>query len=172
MQCIGMGEKEFFLFPMHCIKKGDEFMASQMPHTYTGYGPKYDTDGKTVIGEQVIVSKTAQDANTYVNPADVKNAVEQLRTTIKTSVDNIQSKLQNVAVDANGKMLKVEDSTMEPIINEAANSLGQIMPGLASTLDDIVSFAESEHDKKQIEYNQEAEAAVRGTAGVTRVEQS
>ncbi len=147
-------------------------MASEVPHTYTGYGPKYDTDGKTIIGEQVITSKTAQDANSYVNPADVKNAVDQLKNTIKNGVDNIQSKLQSVAVDANGKMLKVEDSTMEPIIDEAASSLGQIMPGLTSTFDDVVAFAETEHDKKQIEYNQEAEAAVRGTAGVTRVVQS
>jgi predicted lipoprotein len=147
-------------------------MASQVPHTYTGYGPKYDTDGKTVIGEQVITSKTAQDANTYVNPAEVKAAVDKLRTTVKTNVDNIKSKLQNVAVSANGEMLQVEDHTMEPIINEAANSLGQIGPGLESTFNDIVTFAETEHDKKQIEYNQAAEAEVRGTAGVTRVEQS
>ena len=147
-------------------------MAGQMPHTYTGYGPKYDTDGKTVIGEQVITSKTAEDANSYVDPAKVKSAVDDLKNSIKTGIDDIQNKLRTVSVDANGNMLKIEDATMEPIINEAADSLNQIMPSLSSTFDEVVAFAQTEHDKKQIEYNKAAEEAVRGTAGVTRVEQS
>jgi hypothetical protein len=147
-------------------------MASQVPHTYTGYGPKYDTDGKTVIGEQVITSKTAEDANSYVDPTKVADAVKTLKDTVQKGIDDIQNKLRNVAVDANGNMLKVEDATMEPIINEAADSLGQIVPSLSSTFDDIITFAQTEHDKKQIEYNKAAEDAVKGTAGVTRVEQS
>lgn len=147
-------------------------MALEMPHTYTGYGNQYDSSGNVTATNVVITSQTAQDANSYVNPSEVTKAVDDLKSTLKTSIDDIQGKLRNVSVDANGNMLKVEDATMEPIINAAADSLDQIMPSLTSTLDDIITFANTEHDKKQKEFNDAAESAVRNTSGVISVQMS
>lgn len=148
-------------------------MANETPKTYKGYGDEKDANGNvTSAGTKLIITKTAADANNYVNPSEVKSALEELRDSMNGSnggITRVQKALQNVAVDADGHMLSVEDATMHPTIEAVADSLSQASTSIDSLVSEIQEFAEKAHDNKQIEYNQQAEAEVRGTAGVTRV---
>ena len=143
------------------------------PITFTGYGDEYDEKGNIIShNTKVITSKTGEDANSYVDPGKVAAAVIDLDTTVAAGIDEIKGKLKNVSVGADGKMLMVEDVTMKPVINEAADSLDTIMPSLESGFQEIIDFAVGEHNKKQLEYNQVAYDAVSGTSGVNVVSPS
>ena len=148
-------------------------MANEIPKTYNGYGDDKDANGNIISsGTKLIITKTAEDANNYVNPSDVKKALRDLKDSMNGSnggITRVQKALQNVAVDADGHMLSVEDATMYPTIEAIASGLSQASTSIDKLVAEVQDFAEKEHDKKQIEYNQQAEAEVRGTAGVTRV---
>ena len=139
------------------------------PMTFEGIGDKVDEKGNVIEANVVLVTKTADDANSYVNPGDVASAVADLDATVSKGLEQIRGRLKNVAVDADGNMLSVEDATMEPVINEAAESLDTIMPSLEAGFQDIIDFAVGEHNKKQLEYNRAAYDAVSGTSGVKTV---
>ncbi len=150
-------------------------MANETPKTYIGYGDEKDANGNVISsGTKIIVQKRAEDANNYVNPQEVKAALEKLKDAMNGSdggITRVKNQLENVAVDADGHMLSVEDATMQGPIEQVAASLSQASTSIEQLSADIQDFAEKAHDNKQIEYNQAAEAEVRGTAGVTRVEE-
>ena len=147
-------------------------MAAEVPHQYSGIGYKKDKDGKETTEEVVVAGpEPAQDANSYVDPAKVKAAIDKLRDVTVGAEGNItaiQKKVENVSVDANGSMLSVEDATMEPIIADLAGQIGGIGASLEPGFGDIQQFAQDEHDKKQREYNSEKESEMKTKNGAHR----
>lgn len=153
-------------------------MANQIPHSYTGYGDETDDTGNvTSAGTKLIIGpEKAKDANEeWVNPKEVADAIDKLKdvlTGTSGGITRIKSALENVAVDADGNMLSVEDATMEPVIEESAESLNQIGPALEPEFDEILANAQKMHDEKQQEFNQEKEQEIKEYPGVTKVVQS
>ena len=150
-------------------------MANETPKTYLGYGDDKDANGNVISsGTKLIVQGTAEDANNYVNPADVKAALAKLKDSMNGAnggLTRVKQQLENVAMDADGHMLSVEDATMQGPIEKAASEISGASQSIEKLTEEIQDFAQKTHDNKQIEYNQAKEAEIRGTAGVTRVEE-
>lgn len=149
-------------------------MAKITPKTYVGYGDETDPTTGNVIsaGTKEIVRGTATDANTYVDPEEVKSACEELKEAMNGSgggITKVKNQLKNVSVDADGNMLQIEDATMQPLISATADSLGQASSSVEDLITDIIDYAQKEHDNKQIEYNENKKNEISGTYGVTSV---
>lgn len=149
-------------------------MANITPKTYVGYGNETDPNTGNVIsvGTKEIVRGTATDANTYVDPEEVKGACEELKEAMNGSsggITRIKNQLKNVSVDADGHMLQIEDATMEPLISATADSLDETSSAIEDLVTDIIDYAQKEHDNKQEEYNENKKNEISGTYGVTSV---
>lgn len=133
---------------------------------YTATGTKTETqtatDGSTTTKTVEVTSSpiTAESAKeTYADPDAVKNAIDNINKVLKEEVENVQSALRNVSVDADGNMLSVNDATMEPIINQAADSLSGGLENVSNQFtEEIYEPIVSEFNNKQREYNETAES--------------
>ncbi len=133
---------------------------------YTATGTKTETqtaaDGTTTTKTVEVTSSpiTAESAKeTYADPDAVKNAIDNINKVLKEEVENVQSALRNVSVDADGNMLSVNDATMEPIINQAADSLSGGFENVSNQFtEEIYEPIVSEFNNKQREYNETAES--------------
>ncbi len=136
---------------------------------YTATGKKTTTetaaDGTTTTKTEDVKSSpiTAENAKeTYADPEAVSNAIKHVNAVLKEEVENVQKALRNVSVDADGNMLSVEDATMEPVINEAADSLSGGFEKINEQLiEEIYEPIVSEFNIKQREYNEIAESTAK-----------
>lgn len=136
---------------------------------YTATGTKTTTetatDGTATTKTEEIKSSpiTAENAKeTYADPEAVSNAIKHVNAVLKEEVENVQKALRNVSVDADGNMLSVEDATMEPVINEAADCLsGGIENVNEQLIEEIYDPIVSEFNIKQREYNEIAESTAK-----------
>ncbi len=144
----------------------------EVPHNYSGIGYKKDKDGNDTAEETVVAGpEPAKNANSYVDPAKVAEAIQNLKDVTVGEDGNItaiKTKVETVAVDADGSMLSVEDATMEPIISDLAGQIGGIGASLEPGFEEIQDFAQKEHDKKQLEYNEEKKAEMSTKNGAHR----
>jgi len=144
----------------------------EVPHQYSGIGYKKDDKGQETSEEVVVAGpEPAEDANSYVDPAKVKEAIEKLKNATvgeDGNITKIKQRVESVSVDANGSMLSVEDATMEPVIVDLAGQIGGIGASLEPGFDDIQQFAQDEHDKKQREYNEAKEGEMSTKNGAHR----
>lgn len=92
----------------------------------------------------------------------MSNAIKHVNAVLKEEVENVQKALRNVSVDADGNMLSVEDATMEPVINEAADCLsGGIENVNEQLIEEIYDPIVSKFNIKQREYNEIAESTAK-----------
>ena len=140
---------------MHCIeKKGDEgFMES--PKTYHGY----DETGKCVV------SATATDANTVLNPADVKAAIDNVKSAFEDQFKAIADALRGVSTDASEAVI-VEGTNMKGTIEDTATLLTQVSGQVTQGIDGLYDLAVNAHDEIQAKFNTDAYNACRVTGVV------
>lgn len=137
---------------------------SVYPQTYTGY----DEDNN------VIITRKAENAENYINPKEVRAAIENIKTVVDTGLKQIASSIEKV--ECGKETLVVADKTMQPIVEElAAQIAGQDRSEIAplaiqmeSALEEIYERACDAHDDIQQQLNSQAESAC-WVASVTRV---
>lgn len=140
---------------------------SVYPKTYSGY----DKDGNLKI------TRTAEDATKYINPDEVKTAIEAIKETVNAGLKNIAKAIENIKCGED--TLVVADKTMQPIINELASQIaGQdrdeddaIAPlanQMEEALEEVHECACNACDDIQQKLNSQAESAC-WVVGVTNV---
>lgn len=141
---------------MHCIeKKGDEgYMES--PKAYYGY----DETGKC------ITSAKAQDANDFINPAEVQAAITNVKNTFEDQFKAIADALRDVSTDASEAVI-VEGTNMKGTIEDTATLLTQVSGQVTQGIDALYDLAVAAHDNKQAELNVAAYNACRGPGVVS-----
>lgn len=127
------------------------------PKTYRGY----DKDGN------VLCTVTAVDANEYINPAEVRSALDKVKTVAEEGMENIVKALNNVEPDASEAVI-VQGTKMTETINEVCTAIKDIPENMASSIEEAYPRAVSEHDRLQNEAN---DTAYNGAwiSGVTNV---
>ena len=148
MQCIGMGEKEFFLFPMHCIKKGENNME---PKTYNC----------SVCG----ATYPAPDANGDINPAEIQAAVAKFKTTVEDALRGVVTSLEGVEPDVD-EAVKVQNTSLAPQVEQVCENIKQMGSDIAAAVDAAQLYEKAVliHDQIQEEYNAAAESAAKSCA--------
>lgn len=128
------------------------------PRTYYGY----DNESRCVA------SATALDANTLLNPAEVKAAVDNLENVFTTEMTSIATALHNMTQDANESVI-VQGTSMAGTIEDTATAIVQIPGQVSSSFSELYSYSVQVHDVLQEQANEEARSAVAGASGVVRV---
>ena len=157
MQCIGSREKYFSVsYTLHYKKKGSEIM--KYPKTFTGY----DKDGK------IITSCTAENANNYINPDEVKTAVNNLNTTIDTEITTITSELNNLKSDVEVGII-VQGTNMTENVETLSSAIDDVAEAAKEAAESVHSSSIKAHDQIQQELNQSAKNTVNSYPGVVSV---
>lgn len=112
------------------------------PRTWTGY----DKDGN------VLCRVTAVDANEYLNPAEVRTAVDNVRTTAEDGMQSIVTALNNVEPEASEAVI-VQGTKMTETINQTCEALKEIPAGIADAIEKMYTLSEQAHDRLQNEAN-------------------
>ena len=128
------------------------------PNTYVGY----DKDG------QQICSCPATDANTYINPEEVKAGIENVISVVSEEMTKVSKALQDVAPDADTAVI-VQGTKMTETIEQTCDALGSLSGTFGDSISGLYDQAMAVHDKLQNQANQEARSAVSSTSGVVRV---
>lgn len=120
----------------------------------------YDSDGN------LIGTYTAEDANNYINPAEVQTAVTNIKTTVNGQLNGIAGKLSGVDVS---RTVLVQGTTIDGQVNEVikgiVGSTTDTGEGSAtSSLDSLVTAAEAAHDNIQSQLNEQAYNAAQTAA--------
>ena len=125
------------------------------PETYTAY----DKDGN------VIGTYTAEDTNNYINPSEVKAALDNLKTVFQEQMKNIARALNDIELDA-GDAIIVQGTKMDEEIREMAQAISSDVPTQAlNGIDTLYDTAVSAHDKIQQQLNEQAKSAAQAAAG-------
>ena len=110
----------------------------------------YDQDGNEIN------RYTATDANTDINPAEVKAAIEKVKTSCDDEMKKITYKLNGLTDNAL-KAMRVENMTLSDFIVAISDVINNFGSEIAKILEPLINEAEKEHDRLQTIYNQEAE---------------
>ena len=127
------------------------------PKTWTGY----DKDGN------VLCRVNAVDANEYINPAEVRAAIDNVKATAEEGIQSIITAINNVEPEASEAVI-VQGTKMTETINQTCDALREIPDGIAGAIEELYNMAVREHDRLQNEAN---DAAYNGAmiAGVVSV---
>ena len=128
------------------------------PKTYVGY----DQTGNRVA------TCTAANANDVISPADVQNALNNIRNVLDEHMKNICNSLTNVAPEA-GAALVVEGTKMTEPIQELANELSKITESIMNNINGIYDESLTVHDKIQTQFSEDACNTVKRCEGVVSV---
>lgn len=117
-----------------------------LPEEYTAY----DQEGK------VINHFVAKDANSYINPNEVKVKVDNLKNVFQDQMKMIANELVSLEVDAS-EAIVVQGKKMDRDLSELAEGISKDVPASAlNGIDSLYETAVSEHDKIQNELNDTA----------------
>ena len=130
----------------------------ESPKTYHGY----DKDDKC------IKTTTAEDANNYLNPEEVKTALTNLETVLRDQFKAITDALRGIEQDANDAVI-VQGTKMGGTIEEVCNALDSVPDTILGQIGDLYSLAVTKHDEIQRELNDTAYNSTASTSGVVRV---
>lgn len=130
----------------------------ESPKSYSGY----DKDNN------LIATCTAEDANSYINPEEVKAAIENIKTVCTNKMNEVSSKLQEVVPVAE-EALKIQGQTMGPRITKTASEIKSAGSSMTSSIDDLYTASVTVHDKFQRDFNDQARQSVASVANVVRV---
>lgn len=128
------------------------------PITYKGYNDK----------NECIATNTGIDANEYINPADVKKAIDNVKTVMTEQLGTISDALRNEVDDAKHALI-VQGTHMGDPIEDTAKTIDKVPEAVYTSLLEIYKQAEIAHDKIQDVANDDARDKTRNTTGVTRV---
>lgn len=128
---------------------------SVYPNTYAGY----DQDGNRVISRQ---AESAKDK--YINPEQVRTAIDNVRNVVDEGFKNIGKAISNISCGK--ETLAAEDKTMQPIIDEVAEQIaggnGDVAPlaiQMEESLEVVYETACDVHDDFQKQLNKQAESS-------------
>ena len=124
------------------------------PITYTGYNDK----------NECIATITGQDANIFINPAEVKSAIENVKDVMDEQLGNVSAALRAEVSAAETAMI-VKGTHMGDPIEETASTIDKLPIAVYNTLEEFYKEAETAHNKLQDAANDEAKAQVRATPG-------
>ena len=114
------------------------------PETHRGYNDE----------NKCIVTKVAVDANTQINPEEVKAAIENVKAVFEEQLGNIVTALTGLNVDAQDAII-VQGTDMTKNIEEAASFIEQFAGSIAD-IDQIYEYAVEAHDLLQKSNNNDA----------------
>ena len=129
----------------------------ESPKTYHGY----DSD------DNCITTVTADDATNYINPDEVKQAIDNLEAVLKEQFKGISDALRGIEQDANEAVI-VQGTKMSGTIEETCNALDAIPSSVMSQIGDLYNESVQVHDQLQTEFNEKAKNAAWGN-NVVRV---
>lgn len=138
---------------------------SVYPQTYTGY----DEDNN------VIITKEAESAENYINPQEVRAAIENIKNVVDTGLKTIASAIEKV--NCGEEALIVADKTMKPMVEELAEQIAgknrdtEIAPlaqQMEEALEEVYERACDAYNDIQGQLNTQAENAC-WVSKVTRV---
>ena len=130
----------------------------ESPRTYYGY----NDEGKCVA------RCTATDANTFIDPAEVKAALDNLQNVFSEEMSRISTSIRDVSSDAKEAVI-VQGTNMSSTVEKTADAIAVIPSEISGSLDGLYASAVSAHDALQQQCNEEAKAAVSRSSGVVRV---
>ena len=156
MQCIGRREKNFSV--SYALQKKRESERMETPRTYRGY----NSDGKCVA------KTTAQDANKWINPAEVKKAIEKVESVFTEQMNGVGNSLQNIVDDAEEAVI-VQGTDMGKTIEETAKAIKALPKQAMEGIKTLYEYSIQAHDNLQKQANNYAYNQVAGTSGVVRI---
>ncbi len=127
------------------------------PKTFKGYNEK---------GE-VLSTVPAENANNYINPVNVQNAINNVETVAKEGFDLIKKALSQVEPDASEAII-VQGTKMTAAIEETGKALDTLPRDFKDSISVLYDESVKAHDQLQNEFNDQARAAAK-IAGVTIV---
>ena len=129
------------------------------PKTYVGY----DNTGNRVG------SCTAVDATTYIDPAEVQAAINNVESVASEQMGLINTALNATTADADEAVI-VQGTKMTASIEEVCSALTSIPGSIKDSISSMYDAAVSAHDQIQEQANQDAYNTIKNTTGVTTVQ--
>ena len=108
------------------------------PITYKGY----NSDGNCIS------TVTGFDANTQINPAEVKAAVEKINSVVTKQLGEVSSKLSNICQDAS-EAIVVQGTGTDKMVAKIAEEIPTLGPKMVEGLEDLYDRAVEAHDYLQ-----------------------
>lgn len=127
------------------------------PRTFRGY----DQNGNQVA------SCPAKDASEYLNPNEVKAAVDNLIAVFQEEMNNIATALRDTTKDANEAII-VRGTKMTGTIEDTADSIQKIPSQVIGSFQDLYTAAVNTRDALQEELNKAAYNSV-AACGVAQI---
>lgn len=124
------------------------------PITYNGYNDK----------NECIATIAGQDANNFINPAEIKAAIDNIRTVMEEQLGNISKALRE-EVSAAETAIIVKGTHMGDPIEDTASTIDKLPNAIYNSLEEIYERAEVAHDTLQDAANDDAKAKVQATPG-------
>ena len=156
MQCIGKRERDFSL--SYALQKKRESERMETPRTYRGY----DSDGKCVI------QCSAQDANQWLNPAEVQKAINNVEDVFKEQMRAVGTALQDIVYDAEQSII-VQGTNMGETIEETARAINTLPSQAMQGISGLYEYSVQAHDNLQKQANNYAYNQAASASGVVRV---
>ena len=128
------------------------------PKTYRGY----DQEGN------VVVTVTAYDANQYLNPTEVKAAIDNLESVAQDAINKISNALMNVAPDANEAVI-VQGTKIQGTIEDVCSAIKTLPGTIVDNVSSMYTESITAHDRLQTKENEAARAQAGSYEGVVSV---
>jgi len=130
------------------------------PRTFHGY--------KNVNGtEQEVASCAAKDATEYLDPNEVKSAIDNLINVFQEEMNNIANALRDTTKDTNEAII-VQGTKMTGTVEDTADSIAKIPSQVVESFQQLYTTAVQTRDAIQDELNEAAYASVYN-CGVDRI---
>lgn len=118
------------------------------PSSYAKTYGVYDSDG-TLLGE-----KTAENANNYINPSEVKQAIEDIVEEANHQFKAVIRKDFNLALQKGMVVIDGVDASVSKAADESYDVLGQIPTNIEQSLSKFVDLAVEARNDIQTRINQ------------------
>ena len=128
------------------------------PITYRGYGEN----------GQVITSVSGEDADNYLNPAQVQMKINNVSEVMNEQITMIQDALSDMLNDVNQAII-VNNTSMAPQFEELIESLEVFKSTPGQALESVYNDSVTAHDSIQDQLNENARGSVLNTNGVVRL---
>lgn len=118
------------------------------PKTYHGY----DSEGKCVS------RATANNATDYIDPQQVAQAVDKVKTVAAEEVESITTALGKLTEDATDAII-VQGTKMTATFEEVITGVKTIPDQIGESISDLKTLAQQAHDDLQNQFNEAAKNA-------------
>ena len=129
------------------------------PHTYKGYNDE----------NVPLCVYPAEDANSQINPSEIKKAIESARSIIESSTASLINNISKLESDYSAavQMEGVTEFDSVKDLKESINNASKI----TDSFEELASAAQKKHDELQVKYNTEAHSSAAEYDGVTQVQE-